>query len=81
MTEKYINNEERFLRITDVQAFCGLSRSQIYALVAKGEFPRQVKVSEKASAWLLSEWEAWMQKRVAGRIVGPGDWHESSQAN
>ena len=72
---------EKFLRIREVQLFSGLSRSQIYSLVAKGEFPRQVKVSEKASAWLLSELEAWMRKRVAGRIVGPGDWHESSQAN
>ena len=75
------NRMDKFLRIREVQVLSGLSRSQIYSLVAKGEFPRQVKVSEKASAWLLSELEAWMQKRVAGRIVGPGDWHESSQAN
>ena len=40
---------EKFLRIKEVQRFSGLSRSQIYALVGKGEFPKQIKVSEKAS--------------------------------
>lgn len=72
---------EKFLRIGEVQEFSGLSRSQIYALVAKGEFPRQVKVSEKASAWLLSELEHWMAKRVAGRTRNRGDWCESSPAD
>ena len=72
---------KKFLRIREVQLFSGLSRSQIYSLVAKGEFPRQVKVSEKASAWLLSELERWMEERVAGRKLDVGDWHESSQAN
>lgn len=71
----------KFLRIKEVQGFSGLSRSQIYALVAKGEFPKQVKVSEKASAWLLSELETWMSERVACRELASGDWHESSQAN
>ena len=71
----------KFLRIREVQIFSGLSRSQVYSLVAKGEFPRQVKVSEKASAWLLSELEAWMAERVAGRKPRTGDWHESSSTN
>ena len=69
---------ERFFRIKEVQDFSGLSRSQIYALVARGEFPRQVKVSEKASGWLLSELEAWMSERVANRNRASGDWYESS---
>ena len=72
---------EKFLRIKEVQRFCGLSRSQIYALVGKGEFPKQIKVSEKASAWLLSELEEWMSERVASRELARGDWHESSPAD
>ena len=76
-----VTKTEKFMRIREVQSFSGLSRSQIYALVAKGEFPKQVKVSEKASAWLLSELETWMSERVACRELASGDWHESSQAN
>lgn len=72
---------EKFLRIKEVQRFSGLSRSQIYSLVGKGEFPKQIKVSEKASAWLLSELEKWMSERVASRELARGDWHESSPAD
>ena len=81
MTNPGFVKTEKFLRIKQVQDFSGLSRSQIYALVAKGEFPRQIKLSEKASAWLLSELETWMSERIAGRLLTSGDWHESSQAN
>tara|TARA_B100000700_G_scaffold190284_1_gene209713 strand:+ start:6256 stop:6501 length:246 start_codon:yes stop_codon:yes gene_type:complete len=81
MTDTGLIKMEKFLRIREVQGFSGLSRSQIYALVAKGEFPKQIKVSEKASAWLLSELEAWMSERIAGRKLASEDWHESSPAN
>ncbi len=76
-----LDKTEKFLRIKEVQRFSGLSRSQIYALVAKGKFPRQIKLSEKASAWLLSELEAWMSERIGGRKFASNDWHESSSAN
>ena len=76
-----LDKTEKFLRIKEVQRFSGLSRSQIYALVAKGKFPRQIKLSEKASAWLLSELEAWMSERIAGRKFASKDWHESSSVN
>ena len=77
MREIGLRKTEKFLRIRDVQSISGLSRSQIYVLVSKGEFPKQLKVSEKASAWLASEVEAWMNERVAGRVLNSGDWNES----
>ena len=55
MREIGLRKTDKFLRIGDVQSISGLSRSQIYVLVSKGEFPKQLKVSEKASAWLASE--------------------------
>jgi|TARA_B100000795_G_scaffold234294_1_gene193413 prophage regulatory protein len=81
MEDYEILNTEKFIRIKGVQGLSGLSRSQIYALVAKGQFPKQIKVSEKASAWLLSELQAWMTERVAGRSQAQGDWRESSKQN
>lgn len=58
---------ERLIKIDEVQHICGLSRSSIYASIQRGEFPAQVKLSYKASAWLYSEVLAWINARVALR--------------
>lgn len=55
----------RFLRLSDVKLTTGLSRSHIYQLAAKGEFPKPIKLGEKASAWIESEVQAWMASRIA----------------
>ncbi len=49
---------------------CGLSRSTIYELIRKGEFPPQVSLGGKNVAWLHSEVTAWMVGRIAGRKRG-----------
>ena len=77
MKETGLYKLDKFLRINEILKTTGLSRSQIYVLVGKGQFPKQVKVSDKASAWLASEVEAWMNERVAGRILKSGDWNGS----
>jgi prophage regulatory protein len=58
---------ERLIKIDEVKHICGLSRSSIYASIQRGEFPAQVKLSYKASAWLYSEILAWINERVALR--------------
>jgi prophage regulatory protein len=60
-------NKSRFLRIEDVQLETGLPRSTIYEKVAKGEFPKSVKLSARRSAWLEAEVAAWLQARIAER--------------
>jgi prophage regulatory protein len=52
------------LRLPQVQARTGLSRSQIYQLIADGEFPRQVKLSERAAGWVADDVEAWLTQRI-----------------
>ena len=50
---------EKHYRRKDVEAITGLSCPSIYRLMAKGEFPRPVKISKVAVAWpesLISEW-------------------------
>ena len=42
---------ERHYRRPAVEEITGLSRSTIYDLMAKGEFPRPVKLTAKAVAW------------------------------
>ena len=60
---------ERLIRIDEVLHICGFSRSSLYASIQKGEFPAQVKLSKKSSAWVYSEVTAWVSARAAERSV------------
>lgn len=53
-----------FLRLPAVCARVGLSRSHIHRMEAAGQFPRRVKLSQAASAWVESEIDAWAAARV-----------------
>lgn len=53
---------ERFLRINDVVARTALSRSHIYALVGREEFPAPRRLGAKCSRWIESEIDAWIAK-------------------
>lgn len=65
--EANMNPGERLIRIDEVLHICGLSRSSIYAAIQKGDFPAQVKLSKKASAWVYSEVIAWVSSQAARR--------------
>ena len=56
-----------FIRIRQVLAKTGLAQSSLYDLMARGEFPKPVPLSERRVAWLLDEVEAWIEQRVAAR--------------
>ncbi len=53
--------EVRFIKLKEVMAICGKSRSSLYAAIQKGEFPAPVKVGGRASAWIRSEILQWTQ--------------------
>ena len=54
----------RFLRISEVEALTGLSRTTIYDWSADGRFPRPVRLSERAVRWIESEVLEWMDERI-----------------
>lgn len=56
----------KLLKLPDVQELTGLSRSQIYALIAKQKFVRPVKIS-RSSRWPLDAVMAWVDERIAER--------------
>lgn len=62
--------KNKLLKLKEVLAITGLSRSYIYALAQQGIFPKPVKLSERASAWIESEVEDWIEKRIAERDQG-----------
>lgn len=55
------------MRLPEVTAVCGKSRAAIYKAIRKGEFPKQVKLSARASGWVRCEIEAWLRARMAAR--------------
>ncbi|GGY39212.1 DNA-binding protein [Bacterioplanes sanyensis] len=68
MNQKHaIDNQERFLRWKEVKELVGISRSHAHALIAEGRFPAPIKLAERASAWLESEVQQWIEERIAQR--------------
>ena len=54
----------KILRLKEVQRMTGLSRSTIYAEIAKGNFPRQVKLTGRRSVgWHESAVIEWVESR------------------
>lgn len=54
---------DKHLRRAAVENLTGLARSTIYDLMAKGEFPRPVKLTGKAVAWPESAISEWLASR------------------
>jgi prophage regulatory protein len=56
----------RILRIDDTLDRTGDTRSPLYDKVAKGLFPKPIKVGERAAGWPEHEVDALIAARVAG---------------
>ena len=59
------NPPTRFLRLPEVMARTGLSRSTIYVRLAAGCFPRPVALGGRAVGWIEAEIEEWVAERIA----------------
>lgn len=55
---------DRILRINAVLDMTGLSRSTMYRKIAAGNFPKQVKLSERCAGWRLSAVNDWMKNPI-----------------
>ena len=53
------------LRFPAVKERVGLSRAAIYLAIAKGTFPPPIKLGERASGWIDSEIDQWIDARIA----------------
>ena len=59
------------LRLPEVKARTGLSRSTIYLRIAEGKFPPPINLGERSVGWVESEIDAWIAKRIELSRVGP----------
>ena len=55
----------RILRLPEVQARTGLSRTTIYVWRVEGRFPQAVLLGARAMGWIESEIEEWLRERIA----------------
>ena len=55
---------KRILRKPTVRQRTGLGNSQIYALAAKGEFPKPIKLGKRASGWIEDEIDEWIEEKI-----------------
>ena len=53
------------LRLNDILRLMGISRSELYRMMKSGEFPRPLKIGERAVAWRRSVYEDWISSRPA----------------
>ena len=54
---------DRLLRLSEVQARCGISRSSVYRMMRVGAFPEPLRVGERAVRWPESEINDWLASR------------------
>ena len=55
--------DDRLLRLREVLALCGLSRSTVYRQMGERAFPLPLKVGVRAVRWRESEIEDWLASR------------------
>ncbi len=53
-----------FLRLPEVKAVTGLSKTSIYELIREKSFPAPVRLGPRAVAWVKSEIRQWALERV-----------------
>ena len=53
----------RVLRLPDVRSVVGLSTSSIYAAMAKGVFPKPLKLGPRSVGWREDDVVAWLETR------------------
>ena len=58
------------IKLKRVIALTSLSSATIYRLVKSGEFPKQLKLAERSSGWLLEEINDWVESKSTLRNGG-----------
>ena len=66
--KREIAESGRFIQLAEVTAKTGVARSTMYELIAKGEFPQQMKIRRRVY-WVEAEIVAWMEEHMTGSRV------------
>ena len=63
--EPMARSPTRLLRLREVMARTGLSRTTIHVWAKEGRFPQPVLLGTRTRVWIESEFEEWMLERIA----------------
>ncbi|MGE0056000.1 MAG: helix-turn-helix transcriptional regulator [Hyphomicrobium sp.] len=55
----------RLLSLQDVQALTTLAKPTIYQMIAKGRFPKPIKITAHRIAWRFSDVHEWIEARAS----------------
>lgn len=55
---------QKILKLPEVKARTGLSRSSVYQKIAEGTFPAQISLGPRAVGFIESEINDWIQARI-----------------
>jgi prophage regulatory protein len=58
---------DRFVKETECKSITSLSRTRRWELEKEGKFPKRIKLSERAVAWLMSDLMNWIEERCNGQ--------------
>ncbi len=58
------------LRLPKVEAMTGYKRSTIYKKIKDGTFPAPIALGERASAWVETEINDWIESRIEQSRAG-----------
>ncbi len=62
---------EKLLPLPEVEAAVGFKKSQIYALMKKGQFPAAVAIGA-SRRWKASDVQAWIAEKISQSAAGAG---------
>lgn len=60
----------KILRLSAVKEKTGKPRSSLYFMVAKGEFPKPIKLGKRSVGWLESDIDAWIETCIKRSRTG-----------
>lgn len=59
----------KFIKLPAVEELTGLKKSSIYAMMADGRFPANIKIGARAVAWSSSDINIWAQERIESSSI------------
>ena len=63
----------KILRIQDVINVTGLSRTTVWRLERRGDFPSRLRLGENSCGWVAQEIQDWIASRPRGMTGGKRD--------
>ena len=57
------------IKLAKVMEITSLSNATIYRLMKQGDFPKQIKLSQRSVIWNMNEIDNWLQEKMDTREV------------